>query len=287
MEFSKARYRRRKMWNRLAHGLFLLAMLVGVLVLAVLILDTLRDGWRHLDWQFLSSFASRRPERAGILAALAGTLWVIGLTIPLVLVIGVATAIFLEEYQGQNRLARFIQLNINNLAGVPSIIYGILGLAIFVRFFQLGHVILAATLTMTLLILPIVIVAAQEAIRSVPPSLRQASLALGATKWQTISRVVLPAALPGILTGFILALSRAIGETAPLIMVGAVTYIRSLPHGLMDAYTVLPIQIYSWVILPNPVFHELAAAAIIVLLVVLILMNSIAIYIRNRFQNRY
>lgn len=287
MELSKARFRRRKMWNRLAHGLFFLATLVGVLVLAVLIADTIRDGWRHLDWQFLSSFASRRAEKAGILAALAGTLWVIGLTIPLVLVIGVATAIFLEEYQGQNRWARFIQLNINNLAGVPSIIYGILGLAIFVRFFQLGFVVLAATLTMTLLILPIVIVAAQEAIRSVPPSLRQASLALGATKWQTISRVVLPAALPGILTGFILALSRAIGETAPLIMVGAVTYIRSVPQGLMDAYTVLPIQIYSWVILPNPAFHELAAAAILVLLAVLLLMNAIAIFIRNRYQNRY
>ncbi len=287
MEFSRARFRRRKMWNRCAHGLFFLATLIGVLVLAVLIIDTFRDGWRHLDWQFLSNFASRRPEKAGILAALAGTLWVIGLTIPLVLVIGVATAIFLEEYQGRNRWARFIQVNINNLAGVPSIIYGILGLAIFVRFFQLGYVVLAATLTMTLLILPIVIVAAQEAIRSVPPSLRQASLALGATKWQTISRVVLPAALPGILTGFILALSRAIGETAPLIMVGAVTYIRNVPQGLMDSYTVLPIQIYSWVILPNSAFHELAAAAILVLLAVLILMNAIAIYIRNRFQNRY
>ncbi|OUM85327.1 MAG: phosphate ABC transporter, permease protein PstA [Bacillus thermozeamaize] len=287
MELSKARFRRRKMWNRLAHGLFFLATLVGVLVLAVLIADTIRDGWRHLDWQFLSSFASRRAEKAGILAALAGTLWVIGLTIPLVLVIGVATALFLEEYQGQNRWARFIQLNINNLAGVPSIIYGILGLAIFVRFFQLGFVVLAATLTMTLLILPIVIVAAQEAIRSVPPSLRQASLALGATKWQTISRVVLPAALPGILTGFILALSRAIGETAPLIMVGAVTYIRSVPQGLMDEYTVLPIQIYNWVTLPNLAFRELAAAAILVLLAVLLLMNAIAIFIRNRYQNRY
>jgi phosphate transport system permease protein len=287
MDFSKARFRRRQWLNRCAHGLFFLATLLGVLVLAVLIWDTFRDGWRHLDWQFLSQFASRRPERAGILAALAGTFWVIGLTIPLVLIIGVATAIFLEEYQGQNRLARFIQLNINNLAGVPSIIYGILGLAIFVRFFQLGYVVLAATLTMTLLILPIVIVAAQEAIRSVPPSLRQASLALGATKWQTIFRVVLPAALPGILTGFILALSRAIGETAPLIMVGAVTYIRAVPHGLMDPFTVLPIQIYNWVTLPNAAFHELAAAAILVLLAVLILMNAIAIYIRNRFQNRY
>ncbi len=287
MNFSKARFRRRRMLDRCAHGLFFLATLVGVLVLAVLIWDTWRDGWRHLDWQFLTQFASRRPERAGILAGLAGTVWVIGLTIPLVFIIGIATAIFLEEYQGQNRLTRFIQLNINNLAGVPSIIYGILGLAIFVRLFQLGYVVLAATLTMTLLILPIVIVAAQEALRSVPPSLRQASLALGATKWQTIFRVVLPAALPGILTGMILALSRAIGETAPLIMVGAVTYIRAVPHGLMDPFTVLPIQIYNWVTLPNAAFHELAAAAIIVLLAVLILMNALAIYIRNRFQRRY
>ena len=179
MDFSKARFRRRRWLDRCAHGLFFLATLLGVLVLAVLFGIRWRDGWRHLDWQFLTQYASRRPERAGILAGLAGTVWVIGLTIPLVLIIGIATAIFLEEYQGQNRLARFIQLNINNLAGVPSIIYGILGLAIFVRFFQLGYVVLAATLTMTLLILPIVIVAAQEAIRSVPPSLRQASLALG------------------------------------------------------------------------------------------------------------
>lgn len=286
MDLPKKTHRKRKRINAIFHALFFGTTFFGVLILAILIFDIARDGLRHIDWHFLTSFASRFPDRSGIFSALMGSLWVIGCTIPLILIVGVATAIFLEEYQGKNRFTLFIQTNINNLAGVPSIIYGILGLAIFVRFLGMGYVVLAGVLTMTLLILPIVIVASQEALRSVPISLRHASLALGATKWQTIYRVVLPSALPGILTGTILALSRAIGETAPLIMVGAVAYIRFVPQSLWDPYTVLPIQIYSWMTLPKEEFHELAAAAILVLLTLLILMNALAIFIRNRYQKR-
>ena len=287
MDASSKRFRRRKFYNRLFHVLFFLATLFGVFVLGLLFYDIIRDGWRHLDWHFLTSFASRFVDRSGIYAALMGTLWVIGLTVPMIFIIGVSTAIYLEEYQEKRRWGKIVQVNINNLAGVPSIIYGILGLAIFVRTLNLGFVVLVGALTMTLLVLPIIIVASQEALRSVPVSLRYASYALGATKWQTVVRVVLPSAFPGILTGTILAVSRALGETAPLIMVGAVTFLRFVPTGLFDRYTALPIQIYSWIRLPQEEFHELAAAAIIVLLFILLSLNATAIYIRNRFQRQY
>jgi len=283
----RARLRRRRLMDRAFHGLSFLATAVGLAVLALLLMDTVREGWRHLDWQFLTSFASRRPERAGIYGGLIGSLWVVGLAAPLLFIVGVATGIYLEEYGSDSRWARLIKINIDNLAGVPSIIYGILGLALFVRWLQLGTVVLTAVLTMALLVLPVVIVATQEALRAVPASLRYASYALGATRWQTIWRVVLPAALPGIMTGTILALSRAIGETAPLIAVGAVTYVRFAPRSLFDPYTVLPIQIYNWLVLPKQAFKELAAAAILVLLAVLLLMNGVAICLRNRFQQRW
>ncbi|PZN09481.1 phosphate ABC transporter permease PstA [Thermaerobacter composti] len=279
--------RRRRRVDRFFHGLCLAATLTGLAVLVVLLADVLADGWRHLDWHFLTSFASRLPERAGIYAALMGSLWVIGVAAPLLVIVGVGTAVYLEEYGGDGPLARLIKINIDNLAGVPSIIYGILGLALFVRGLGLGPVVLAGALTMALLVLPVVIVATQEALRAVPASLRHASYALGATRWQTTWRVVLPAALPGILTGIILALSRAIGETAPLIVVGAVTYVRFVPSSLFDPYTVLPIQIYSWITMPREEFKELAAAGIVVLLGVLLCMNGAAIYLRNRYQQRW
>ncbi len=276
----------RRWKNRLAYLLFLLATLSGIALLGVLVVDVVSTGWKWLSLDFFNHFASRLPERSGIKAALWGSIWVMGVTAPLTFVLGVATAIYLEEYAKKSWWSRFIQLNISNLAGVPSIVYGILGLTLFVRQLSLGESVLAGGLTMTLLILPIVIVASREAIASVSPSLKYASRAMGATRWQTIQKVVLPYAFPGILTGNILALSRAVGETAPLIMIGAVTYIAFTPSSVMDAFTVLPIQIYSWTSMPQEVFHELAAAGIIVLLAFLLTMNGIAVYLRNRFQRK-
>lgn len=256
--------------------------LSAVAFLGMLLFQVLRDAWGWLDWEFLSSFPSRRPERAGIKAALAGTLWMISCTALISVPIGVAAALYLEEYAKPGRLNTFIQINISNLAGVPSIVYGILGLVLFVRGIGLGKSVLAASLTMSLLILPVIIIAAREAIRAVPPSLRQAAYALGATRWQTVRHHVLPAALPGILTGVILALSRAIGEAAPLIMTGALAYVAFVPRGPMDDFSALPIQIYNWAARPQEEFHHLAAAGIVVLLLVLFAMNSLAIVLRQR-----
>jgi phosphate transport system permease protein len=276
----------RRFKNKLAHGLFLLATLVGVAVLAVLITDIVQTGWKWLSVDFFNNFASRLPEQSGIKAAFWGSLWMLGVTAPLTFILGVATALYLEEYAPKNGFTRFIQLNISNLAGVPSIVFGILGLTLFVRGMALGKSVLAGSLTMTLLILPVVIVAAREAIAGVPNSLRQASYAMGATKWQTIQKVVLPYSMPGILTGTILALSRAVGETAPLIMVGAVTFIAFTPGYVLDPFTVMPIQIYRWISEPQAEFHELAAAGIIVLLAILLTMNALAVFLRNKFQRR-
>ncbi|WP_229725776.1 phosphate ABC transporter permease PstA [Calditerricola satsumensis] len=277
----------RKWANRVAAGVFFLATMLGIAVLVVLIGAILRDGLPWLSWEFLTNFPSRIPEKAGIKSALFGSLWLMALTAPIAFVLGVATAIYLEEYAKPGRLTRIIQTNIHNLAGVPSIVFGILGLTLFVRGIGLGRSVLAGALTMALLVLPIIVVAAQEAIRAVPNSLRHASYALGATRWQTIRRVVLPAALPSILTGTILAMSRAIGETAPLIMIGALTFIAFVPTSPLDAFTVLPIQIFNWVSRPQEAFHHLAAAGIIVLLIVLLSMNLTAVLLRNTFQKRY
>jgi phosphate transport system permease protein len=256
--------------------------LFGVLFLALLLYQVVRDAWGWLDWQFLTSFPSRRPAAAGIRAALFGTLWMISFTAVIAIPIGVAAAVYLEEYARPSRLKTFIQINIANLAGVPSIVYGILGLAMFVRFLELGRSVLAGALTMALLILPVIIIAAREAIRAVPPSLRQAAYALGATRWQTVRHHVLPVAMPGILTGVILALSRAIGEAAPLIMTGALAFVAFVPKGPLDDFTALPIQIFNWSSRPQPEFQHLAAAGILVLLAVLFLMNSVAIVLRQR-----
>ncbi|MEE9202450.1 MAG: phosphate ABC transporter permease PstA [Dehalococcoidia bacterium] len=277
---------RRRRTGQVSYGLFLVATLVGIVALFLLLGDVFCKGVGWLDWQFLTSLPSRFPERSGISSALWGSLWLIGLTALFSLPIGVGTAIYLEEYARRGWLTRVIQTNISNLAGVPSVVYGILGLAAFVRALALGRSVLAGALTMTLLILPIVIVASQEAIRAVSASQRDASYALGATRWQTVRRIVLPAALPGILTGIILALARALGEAAPLIMIGALMFVPFVPTSPLDQFSVLPIQIFNWTARPQQEFRLIAAAAIIVLLAVLLTMNAAAVLLRNKYQKK-
>ncbi|GAA0602383.1 phosphate ABC transporter permease PstA [Virgibacillus siamensis] len=277
---------RRLVTNHFLKQLFFLAVAVGITILAILLYRIITQGISYLDWGFITSFASRFPEKAGIKAAIVGSFWLMTITAPVSLVIGVGTAIYLEEYATRNKFTHFIKVNISNLAGVPSIVYGLLGLAIFVRLLEMGRSILAGGLTMSLLILPIIVVAAQEAIRAVPVDQKEASYAMGATKWQTVRRIVLPAAMPGILTGGILGLSRAIGETAPLLMIGALSFIAYLPENIWSGFTVLPIQIFNWTGRPQDGFHLIAAAGIIVLLFMLLFMNSIAVIIRNKFSKR-
>lgn len=262
------------------------ATLLAVLALGWLLFGIIRAGWPHLSLAFLQSPPSRFAEKAGIYPALMGSIWVLGITFLVAVPLGVGAAIFLQEYSSANRFTQFVQVNIANLAGVPSIVYGILGLALFVRLMQLERSVLAGGLTLGLLVLPIVIIAAQEALRAVPSSLRDGSYALGATRWQTISRQVLPTAMPGILTGVILALSRAIGETAPLIMMGALTYVAFAPTNLKDGFTALPIQIFNWTSRPQDEFQAIAASGIIVLLVVLLSMNAFAIALRHHYNKK-
>lgn len=276
----------RKRLDLIFKWIFFSANLVGLLVLLVLAVKIVLDSWGWLDVQFITSFPSRFPEKAGILPAIYGTVYLMIITALFAIPTGIAAAIFLEEYAKKSKFLSLIQINIYNLAGIPSIVYGILGLTVFVRWLNLGRSLLAGGLTMGLLVLPVVIVTAQEAIRAVPESLRHAAYALGATKWQTVRYVVLPSALPGMLTGMILALSRAIGETAPLIPIGALTFIRTIPRSPLDSFTVLPIQIYNWTSRPQDDFRAIAAAGIVVLLAVLICMNSAAIFLRNKYQGR-
>lgn len=285
--------RARRVWDRVLGPLALFAILFGLVVLGVLLIDVFSDGLTRLNWNFLTSFPSRKPEETGLLSALVGSIWLITLTAIISFPVGASAAIYLEEYATRNRCVELIEINIANLAGVPSIIYGLLGLELFVRFLfpvTNGRTILSGALTMSLLILPIIIIATREALRAVPDSLRQAGLALGASRWQVVRDQVLPLALPGALTGTILALSRAIGETAPLITIGALTYIAYLPpfslEALQTPFTVLPIQIFNWVSRPQQGFHQVAAAGIMVLLMVLLSMNAGAIYLRNRYQRR-
>lgn len=273
--------------NKVWKILFFLATTFALVTLAILLYRIMTQGIDYLNIDFLTNFASRFADKAGIKAALVGSLWLMAVVAPVSIILGVGTAIYLEEYAKKNRLNDFIRMNISNLAGVPSIVFGLLGLTIFVRMMELGKSILAAGFTMSLLILPVIIVAAQEAIRAVPNEQREASYGMGATKWQTILRVVLPAAIPGILTGSILALSRAIGETAPLVVIGIPVILQFLPNGLLSQFTALPMQIYDWAKRPQEAFQYVAAAGILVLMSVLLLMNSIAIFIRNKFQKRY
>lgn len=275
--------------NQLSKILFFLATVFGVFVLVILFYRVISQALGWIDLQFLTGKLSTNPERAGIMGAILGTLWLMAVVVPITIILGVGTAIYLEEYATKGRVHSFIQTNITNLAGVPSIVYGILGLTIFVRTANLGNIILAGGLTMSLLVLPIVVVASQEAIRAIPGYLREASYGLGATKWQTIKNVILPSATPGILTGVILALSRAIGETAPLVVIGIPALLIPFPNGIFDKFTVLPMQIYYWTIDSALVdeYAYLGAATIVILLIILIVMNSIAVIIRNKFQRRY
>lgn len=263
-----------------------LAVVLPLVVLAILLGRVAMEGAGRLDFDFLSGTPSRRASAAGIYPALMGSLWLVGLTTMIALPLGVGAAIYLEEYRRRSRFAGVIEVAIANLAGVPSIIYGMLGLGLFVRFLGFGPTVLAGAATLALLVLPIVIMSAREALRSVPDSLREAALGMGSTRWQMVRRVVLPMALPGILTGAILAISRAIGETAPLLLVGAVAFITFAPDGVDSPYTALPMQIYRWTSMPQKEFLTNAAAGILVLVVTLLVLNSIAILLRNRYQVR-
>lgn len=272
--------------ERLFAAVCMAAIVLPLLVLAVLIADVTLDGLTRLSAQFLSGYPSRDSEKAGILPALTGSLFVVLTTATIALPLGVGAAIYLEEYGRRNRLANFIEVNIANLAGVPSIIYGLLGLELFVRVLGMGRSVIAGACTLALLVLPVVILSTREALATVPNALREGAMALGATKWQATRRVVLPMAMPGILTGTILSIARALGETAPLITIGALTYVPFLPDGLSSPFTVLPIQIFNWVSRPQKGFVLNAAAGIIVLMTILLSLNAAAIFLRNRYQKR-
>ena len=277
---------RRKTKATLTQWLLLLATGFALLVLIALLLDITSSGARWLSLDLFINTPSRKPGQAGLRPALLGTLWVIGLTAILAFPVGIGAAVYLEEYAPNNRWTRLLKTNIANLAGVPSVVYGLLGLSVFVSLFALGRTVLSSALTLALLILPVIIIASQESIRAVPPSLRLAAFALGATRWQVARDHVIPAAMPGILTGIILSISRAMGETAPLLVVGAAAYVTFNPTGLMSKYTVLPVQIYEWARRPQQEFQDLAAAAIIVLLLLLLILNGTAIYLRQRFAKK-
>ncbi|MDO8530790.1 MAG: phosphate ABC transporter permease PstA [Dehalococcoidia bacterium] len=282
----QARLAHRKRLGRIFQALCLLAIVVALGMLAALLADVLWRGLPRLSWDFINSFPSRFPDQAGIKAALVGSIYLLAIVAVVAFPLGVGAAIYLEEYAARSWFASVIQTNISNLAGVPSIIYGLLGLELFVRVMDMGKSVLAGGLTLALLVLPVIIIAAEEAIRAVPSSIREGAYALGATRWQAIWHLVLPQAFAGILTGVILALSRALGETAPLIVMGALTFVPFVPDGLGSRFTVLPIQIFNWVSRPQAGFHATAAAGIIVLLVLLLTMNGAAIFLRNRFQRR-
>jgi phosphate transport system permease protein len=279
--------RRRRLIGQLFAVVSLAATVIGIVVLAVLLIDIIHDGIGHLTTAFLNGYPSRFAARSGIKPALYGSIWTLVLTAVISFPIGVGTAIWLQEYAPANRFTSIIQMNIANLAGVPSIVYGILGLAMFVRFAHLGRSVLAGALTLALLILPVLIIASQEAIKAVPNSIRLGAYALGATRWETIRYHVLPQAIPGILTGTILSLSRAIGEAAPMIMIGALAFVPFVPKGPLDEFTVIPIQIFTWVSKPQTEFQQVAAAGSIVLLILLLSLNAVAIVMRNKYMRKY
>ena len=284
---SKKNRQYRSIRDKIFYGLFVFCTLIGVLCLAILLIDVFLDGYRWVNIDFITNYASRFPEQSGILSPLMGTLWVVGLTALMVIPIGLGTAIYLEEFAEDNFITKMINLNISNLAGVPSVIYGLLGLAIFVQLILDGQrAIIAGSLTMTLLVLPIVIIASQEAIRAVPSGYRDAAFSMGATRWQVVKGIVIPQAIPSVMSGIILALSRAVGESAPILVISALIFLTYIPTNPMDRFTVLPLQIFTWASQPQHEFRSIASAGIIVLLIVLLSMNSIAIYIRSRTQSR-
>ncbi len=278
--------RRNRIFDIAFRYIGLASTLFGLIILGFFLFTVLKEGIARISPQFFSSLPSRKPEEAGILIPLLGTMWIMVLTSLIAIPLGVASGVYLEEYGKKNRLASIIEINITNLAGVPSIIYGLLALELFVRLFGLGQSLLAGSLTLSLLILPIIIVATREALKAVPGTIREASFALGATKWQTTLYQVLPAASGGIVTGVILAISRAIGETAPLIVIGALLYITTIPTSPMDDFSVLPIQIFNWLSRPQKGFIINATAAIIILLAFTFILNGIAIYLRNKWQKK-
>ena len=267
-------------------GLFILALLVGLSGLVILIIQVLIEGVPWLSWTLLSSYQSRFPEQAGLLAPVIGSLWLMALTAAFTVPVGVGAAVYLEEYAPKNRLTQLIEINISNLAGVPSIVYGLLGLAVFVQWMAMGRSLLAGGLTLSLLVLPIVILTSREAIRAVPQSYRQGAYALGSTQWEVTKKIVLPSAFPSILTGVILAMSRAVGEAAPILAITALVYVTFVPSNPLDRFTILPLQIFDWVGRPQEDFQSLAAAGIIVLLALLLSMNALAIFLRNKYQKR-
>ncbi len=275
---------RRQALSRASRYILLGASLVGVVALITLLWDTVAAGASRVSWDFVTSYPSRRAADAGLRSSIIGSVWVMATTILLAIPIAVGTALWIEEFAPRGRFLTIVQLNLANLAGVPSIIYGILGLAVFVRYFQLGPSILAGSLTLALMIIPMTVIASTEAIRQVPPSIRDGSLALGATHWQTVWHHVLPGAMPGIMTGTILAISRAAGETAALIMIGAFTFIAYDNTSLMEDFTTVPIQIYNWTIRPQEAFRENAAAAILLLIAAVFSLNLIAVIVRERFR---
>lgn len=277
----------RKRTNRIWEILFLGCTIIAMIFLAVLLLRILSTGLPHLNFEFLTNFPSRRAEKAGIKAALAGSVSIMGLTALFSFPLGVGAAIYLYEYAPRNKFTRFLELNISNLAGVPSIVYGMIGLSIFANIFGFGRTLITGALTLSLLILPVIITSSVEALKTVPDSLRQNALALGVTRWQMTTGVVLPFAAPGIATACILAISRGIGEAAPLIVAGAVGMILSTPTGLLSQYTVLPIQIYDWTGRPQAEFQQLASAGIIVLLAILMFFNIMAAIIRRKYGSRF
>jgi phosphate transport system permease protein len=286
-EALEQRIKRRKLINQVFHMIFFLSAFFGIAVLFVLLVDVLQMSMGWLDWNFISTFDSRKYEEAGMIAGIVGSLYLIGIAAPLSFILGVATAIYLEEYAKPSRLNWIIQANISNLAGIPSIVYGLLGLAIFVRYLGFDRSVLSGALTLTLLILPVIIVASQEAIKAVPGSLRNASFALGAGKWTTTFRIVIPSSLPGMLTGSILGVSRALGETAPIIIIGAVAYTAKLPGSIFDSFTAMPIQIYNWTGLPKEEFRHVASAGIVVLMFILLSINALAIILRNKYSKKF
>jgi phosphate transport system permease protein len=278
--------RKIRIQDRLFKYTALACTVLALLALALLLWDIFSRGLLRLNWSLLQNLPSRHAEKAGIRTALAGMMSLLFFTLIVALPIGILAGIYLEEYGRKNKFAKFVEINISNLAGVPSVIYGILGLQVFVRMSKLGNSLLAGAMTLALLIMPIIIVATREAIKAVPHSLKEASYGMGATKWQTVRRVVLPSAFGGILTGIILAISRAIGETAPLLVIGALAYVPFIPEGPMDQFTTLPIQIFNWTTRPQAAFIVNAAAAIIILLLFTLLLNGVAIYIRNKWYKK-
>lgn len=289
IEINKSNIEKRIWINGLASRLFSLSTVFALTVLAILLYQIVRDSIGWLNVGFLTRNLSIFPEKAGIYGAIIGSVMLMVIVIPVTLLIGVSTAIYLEEYASKSKIQNFIKINISNLASVPSVIFGLLGLAFFGRFLKLGSSILAGGLTLSLLVLPIVVVASQEALKAVPGFLREASFGMGASKWTTIRKVVLPVATPGILTGAILSISRAIGETAPLVVLGIPALIMKVPTSIMDDFTALPIQIYYWTLdtVLTAEYANLAASTIVVLLLTLFMMNSVAIIIRNKSQKGF